>query len=70
MVDDEGEEDDDNIELLQKTTENRLVSTLTSNKFTISIELVKVILLFVICIVVAVTGGSHTHDLNHNHYAC
>lgn len=56
VVDDEGEEeDDDNIKLLQKPTENRLVSTLTSSKFTISIELIKVILLFVICIVVGLS---------------
>ena len=62
VVDDEGEEeDDDNIKLLQKPTENRLVSTLTSSKFTISIELIKVILLFVICIVVGISLSVRTH---------
>jgi hypothetical protein len=57
----DNEEDDDNIELLPKSTENRLVSTLTSNKATISIELIKVFLLFVICIVVGLVLAIRTH---------
>jgi len=61
VVDDEDEEDDDNIKLLQKPTENRLVATLTSNKFTISLELIKVILLVVICIVVGLSLAVRKH---------
>ena len=61
VVDDEDEDDDDNIKLLQKPTENRLVATLTSNKFTISLELIKVILLVVICIVVGLSLAVRKH---------
>ena len=61
VVDIEEDDDDDDIELLPKSTENRLVSTLTSNKATISIELIKVFLLFVICIVVGLVLAIRTH---------
>ena len=42
---------DDDVELLQRPKENRLVTTLTSNKATVGIELIKLVLLFVICVV-------------------
>merc|ERR1711990_317741 len=42
---------DDDVELLQRPKENRLVTTLTSSKATVGIELIKLILLFVICVV-------------------
>ena len=42
---------DDDVELLQRPKENRLVTTLTSNKATVGIELTKLVLLFVICVV-------------------
>jgi hypothetical protein len=61
VVDIEDDDDDDDIELLPKSTENRLVSTLTSSKATISIELIKVFLLFVICIVVGLVLAIRTH---------
>ena len=50
MVDLE-EVDDDDVELLQRPKENRLVATLTSSKATVGIELIKLVLLFVICVV-------------------
>ena len=45
------EVDDDDVELLQRPKENRLVATLTSSKATVGIELIKLVLLFVICVV-------------------
>jgi hypothetical protein len=51
MVDLEEVDDDDDVELLQRPTENRLVTTLTSSKATVGIELIKLVLLFVICVV-------------------
>ena len=53
-------ENDDAI-LLPQQTENRLITKLTSQKATISIELVKLILLFVICIVVGISLSVRTH---------
>ena len=50
MVDLE-EVDADDVELLQRPKENRLVATLTSSKATVGIELIKLVLLFVICVV-------------------
>jgi len=42
---------DDDVELLQRPKENKLVRTLTSSKATVGIELIKLVLLFVICVV-------------------
>lgn len=53
-------ENDDAI-LLHGQTENRLISKLTSKKATMSIELVKLILLFVLCIVVGLLLSVRTH---------
>ena len=54
-------EDDDAV-LLNEQTENRMVLRLTSKKFITSIELVKLVLLFSICIIVGVSLSRRSHN--------
>jgi uncharacterized membrane protein affecting hemolysin expression len=54
--------DDDDAVLLNEQTENRMVLRLTSKKFITSLELVKLVLLFIICIIVGVSLSRRSHN--------
>ena len=77
VIDDENEADDDTVPL-QKSTEDKVMSTPTTNRVMIFMELVKTFLLFVICVILGLllrpppppprdftSGAAQTHTTTH-----